>query len=87
MSVCGKSLPLKEEREAGGLGEGVGKAVTEIQSGGVMTLTEFAEGLPGDMGLFGVEWDNLDSGGGYEKGPDRGAPHSRGRCRLRWTPR
>ena len=58
---------LGEQRLAGGLGQGIGEAVTKIQRGGVAAFSVFAPGGAGEIGLFGVYGYDLEIGADDEE--------------------
>ena len=53
MDVCSEEvLALKEERLTGGLSEGVGEAVPDVETGGMSALTVERKGLTGEESLL-----------------------------------
>ncbi len=58
----GEVRALRQQRFAGGFGEGVGKAVAEIQPCGVTAFAVLAPGRAGEVCEFGVDGNNLDLG-------------------------
>ena len=55
-------LALKEERLTGGLSEGVGEAVPEVETSGMATFPVVGVALSCEESLLGGDWLDLNSG-------------------------
>ncbi len=59
-------MAFEEERFAGGFGEGVGKAVAEVEGGGMSSFAEVGIGLACNMGLFFGDGFDGDAGAAHQ---------------------
>jgi hypothetical protein len=60
-------VALEQDWFAGGLGKSIGKAISEIQIGGMTTLAVTAPGDASNLDLFGIDGNYFKSGVAHEE--------------------